>query len=79
MNEVRHGVIHGKMILLDDDPGMGDGLSVQVIVQPKPSDKPWGEALRRCAGAMADDPEYDSIAAEVQRQRKEATFREVGR
>jgi hypothetical protein len=30
----------------------------------------WGEGLRKSAGAMADEPEFERIMQEVQGQRK---------
>jgi hypothetical protein len=36
-----------------------------------------GEGLRRCAGALADDPHWDAIMAEVHEDRKRDTRREV--
>jgi hypothetical protein len=47
------------------------------MVQPADAKKPWGEGLRRCAGSMADDPEFDAIMQEIQDERKRARFREV--
>ena len=46
----------------------GRQVEVEVRVVPKP--QPWGEGLRRCAGALADDPEWDAIMEEVYQARK---------
>jgi hypothetical protein len=32
--------------------------------------EPWGEGLKRCAGALADDPEWDAIMEEIHQGRK---------
>ena len=68
-----HGVVNGKTIVLSDDPGVPAGQQVEVIVKPLPATPPvWGEGLRRCAGAMADEwtEEDDRILEEIYQQRK---------
>jgi hypothetical protein len=68
-----HGVINGKTIVLTDDPGMPDGEVVKVVVTPESAPKrPWGEGLRRCAGALADEwtEEDDRILEEIYLERK---------
>ena len=53
------GVIHGKIIELQDDAGLPDGQPVKVTVQPltgAQSHLPPGEGIRRSAGGWADDP-----------------------
>jgi hypothetical protein len=32
--------------------------------------EPWGEGLKRCAGALADEPEWDAIMEEIYQDRK---------
>lgn len=49
---VTHGIIHGKTIELDADPGLTEGLPVAVTVQPLFSPE---EALRRSFGGWAED------------------------
>jgi hypothetical protein len=49
---VARGVIHGKTIELDVDPGLTEGLQVAVTVQPLATSE---EALRRSFGGWADD------------------------
>jgi hypothetical protein len=68
-----HGRVHGKTIELDDDLGVVDGQEVEVqvrIVQPA---RKWGEAILRTAGALADDPEWDTIMEQIYQDRKKAT------
>ena len=77
MSEVIHGVIHGKTIDLEEDPGIGDGRAVEVVVRPVSPPRPWGEGIRSSAGAFADYPEMDAVMQEIQLQRKQATFRET--
>ena len=49
---------------------------VEIVIRPVSEPRVWGEGLLKAAGALADDPEFDAIMAEVQRQRKSAKFRE---
>lgn len=60
---VARGVIHGKTIELDADPGLTEGLQVAVTVQPLAAPE---EGLRRSFGGWADDaPELDEFLAGV--------------
>jgi hypothetical protein len=52
------GVVHGRTIELEQEPGLPDGQSVAVAVQPLREKRlPPGEGVRRSAGAWADDPD----------------------
>ncbi len=75
MTEVIRGTIHGKMIELEKDPGIGDGQEVEVVVRPQRSATQWGEGIRRSAGALADYPEMDAFMEEIQQERRRATLR----
>jgi hypothetical protein len=47
------------------------GRQVEIEVRVVPERKePWGEGLKRCAGALADDPEWDTVMAEIYKARK---------
>ncbi len=48
------GIVHGKMIELQEDLGLPDGEAVKVIVRQM---LPPGEGIRRSAGAWADGGE----------------------
>lgn len=64
------GVIHGKIIELDGEPGLPDGQKVTVAVQPVLAP---GEGIRQSAGAWADaSEELDSWLEEMQRSRQQA-------
>lgn len=76
---VIQGVIHGKTIELTTDPGLPDGVTVEVVVRQTKSTEEWGEGLRRSAGSLADEPQetfdaLDRIIAE----RKNMKYREFG-
>jgi hypothetical protein len=56
------GVIHGKVIELEDEPGLPDGQEVSVTLEAvfpptSPTSPEALAALRRAAGAWADDAE----------------------
>jgi hypothetical protein len=61
------GVVHGKRVELDHEPGLPDGQVVSVVLRPA---LPPGEGLRRSFGAWADDPaELEKFVDGLQRDR----------
>lgn len=75
---VLKGVIYGKCIELDEEPGLPDGQSVSVTVQPLPERQLLpGEGIRRSAGAWADDAEGLDQFLEWNRQQRKFGRREV--
>ena len=70
MNKMIEGVVHGRTIELLDDPGVGEGQRVHVVLSLSSSEGDWGEGIHRTAGALADDPDWDAIMAEVHAGRK---------
>ncbi len=75
--EFHPAVIQGKTIVLEADPGLPDGQRVEVVILPVPREPAPGEAILRTSGSMADDPDFDAHMAEIERDRRSATFREV--
>ncbi len=71
MSDLVHGVIHGKTIELQSDPGLGEGQAVEVLIRPAPSPVRAGDGIRRSAGALADDPHWDAIMDEIHQARKQ--------
>jgi hypothetical protein len=73
------GVIHGRTIELTEDPGVEDGQQVEIIIKTIPPPRPWGEGLRRCAGAFAADwtEEDDRILEEIYQERKRDARKEI--
>jgi hypothetical protein len=71
---VLRGVIRGKTIELEQEPGLPDGQSVSVTVQPinqKAQRLPPGEGIRQSAGGWAEDAEkLDEFLEWNRRQRK---------
>jgi len=62
------GIVRGKLIELERDPGLRDGEAV--VVKLRPVLKP-GEGIQRSAGAWAPDGEgLDEFLAEVRRGRQ---------
>jgi hypothetical protein len=73
------GVIHGRTIELNDDLGVADGQLVEITIRTVPTSRPWGEGLRRCAGAFAADwtEEDDRVLDEIYQERKRDTRGEI--
>ncbi len=74
-----HGIIHGKIIELANDPGLKEGQEVEVTLRPATKAESWGEGLRRAAGALADSwqPEDDEILDRIQDDRMRSAGREL--
>ena len=53
----------------------GEQVEIQIRVVAKK--EPWGEGLKRCAGALADDLEWDAIMEEIYQERKNDTRKEA--
>ncbi|HZV04390.1 MAG TPA: hypothetical protein VE999_04800 [Gemmataceae bacterium] len=70
MTRIIQGKIHGRTIELTEDLGLAEGQDVEVQVKIVPPARKWGEGIRRTAGALADDPEWDAVMEEIHRQRK---------
>lgn len=64
------GIIHGKTIELLQSPGLEDGYRVELDIRPLASREEQIAALKRIAGSMADDPEYEAILEQIQRERR---------
>jgi hypothetical protein len=79
MTRTLRGVIHGRTVELTEDLGVADGQQVEITIKTVASPKPWGEGLRRCAGAFAADwtEEDDRIMEEIHQERKRETRREI--
>ena len=71
---IMKGVIHGRTIELDSEPGLPEGQSVSVVVQPVQAKDSQAifEAFKRAAGGWAnDDPEgLEQYLEQTRRQRK---------
>jgi len=72
------GVVHGKTIELEREPGLPDGQEVTVTVEPAGQRKlALGEGLRRSAGAWADDIDGLDKYLEWNRQQRKRGRREL--
>jgi hypothetical protein len=71
---VLKGIVHGKTIELEQEPGFPDGQEVSVVVRPLDAAErrlPPGEGIRRSAGAWDDDVEgFDEYLKWNRQQRK---------
>jgi hypothetical protein len=76
------GIVHGKVIELDQEPGFADGEEVSVTLKPiSPGTSPTNpaalEALRRAAGAWSDDAEGLDQFLEWNRQQRKGSRPEI--
>ena len=75
MNRKLGGVVHGKTIELEEDPGIADGEHVEITINTSEATSTWGNGIRRSAGAAVDIPQFDEVFALIQEERKSARFR----
>ena len=73
------GVIHGKTIELEQEPGLPAGQTVMVMVQPVivAEKLPPGEGLRRAFGAWKEDAEELDQFLEWNRQQRKLDRPEI--
>jgi len=69
MSNIVEGVIRGKTIELQADPGFEEGQRISIAFNSPAHPDARIEAILRTAGAMADDPEFDAIMEQIQRDR----------
>ena len=79
MMKLLHGVVHGQTIELAEPIPVADGQEVEVAIKVVSTKRPWGEGLRRCAGALANEWTHhdDRILADIQRDRSDEQRREL--
>jgi hypothetical protein len=67
------GIVHGKTVELDQEPGLPDGQPVTVTLLPATAQKlAPGEGLRRAFGGWAEDAaELDEFLSWNRQQRKQ--------
>jgi hypothetical protein len=70
MSGVVEGVIHGKTIELAADPGIADGQKVEVTIRPVVDRQAKIEAILRTSGSMADDPDFEAVMEQIERERR---------
>jgi hypothetical protein len=58
-----HGIVHGRVIELDTDPQLPDGMKVALELQTPPDVKL--EMLRRACGGWKDMPDLDEAIKEL--------------
>ena len=83
MNIVLRGVVRGRTVELDRDPGLEENRVVDVILRTKQLPGPplgWQPgSTETAAGMLAETwtPEDDRILEEIYEERKRSTFREL--
>ena len=43
MTKTVYGVVHGKTIELEENPGVAEGQEVEITIKPVPKPRPWGK------------------------------------
>ena len=71
IDRVLRGIVHGNTIELHDKVDLADGERVEIVLRRvlSPAGRS-GEGFLRTEGALADDPEWDTIMQEVHQLRK---------
>ena len=79
MSQMLHGTVHGRTIELAEELGLADGEEVEVSVRVIAGKRLWGEGLRRCAGALAEEwtEDDDRVLEELYQERKLDSRREI--
>ncbi len=63
------GIVHGRTVELNADPGVPDGEEVDVVLS-RPTHPKTGEGIRRTDGMLVDDAEWDEIMEQIYQDRK---------
>ena len=73
------GIIHGRTIELAEAPAVAEGQQVEVTIKTLPGANPWGEGLRRCAGALTNEwtEQDDRILEEIHQDRLRDSRKEI--
>ena len=79
MTKTLHGQIRGRTIEVVEDLGLAEGQQVEIKLKIVPSTGTWGDGLRRCAGALANEwtDEDDRILEEIHKDRKRTSGRDL--
>jgi hypothetical protein len=84
MNKTLQGIVRGRTIELDDDPGIEEGRKVEVLLRvgqlPGPPPRWQPSSRESAAGMMAEhwSDEDDRILEEIHRDRKRDSRSEPG-
>ncbi len=77
MKTAVRGIVHGKVIELPHETGLGEGQEVSVTLEPVTPKLPPGEGIRRSAGAWAEDAEELDKYLEWNRQQRKMSRRDL--
>lgn len=86
------GVVHNGVIVVEGGISLPDGTRVTISTQNSNRlsgeadktvtfplvDSNWGEGIRRSAGIMAGDKEFEDVFKQLELERKSAVYRESG-
>lgn len=71
-----HGVIHGKTIELSEAPPLDDGTMVEVVIRRSISPVEMSPSVAAVTAYQWTEQD-DLLFAEIERERQQATFREI--
>jgi hypothetical protein len=75
--KILQGIVHGKNIVLADDPGIADGERVDLLILESSHSAPSNE--NPLLGLMADEPDLmDQVMEAVNSAREQHTLRQAG-
>ncbi len=74
MDHIVCGVVHGRVVELDENPGLRDGERVTIVLRPV-GDSAQPAAAPTAAGMLADCPEFDDYMEQVYRERRQVAGR----
>lgn len=75
-DKILRGTVRGNTIELEEAHGFAEGQQVDVVVTIIGPPHRWGEGIRRSAGAAASVPEFDDVFAQIEEERRSASYRE---
>jgi hypothetical protein len=78
MTLTAEGIVDGRHVELDCEPGLPKGARVRLIIETAESDAPDRRAqVAALAGCCADDPDFIDALREIEEQRRRNPPRQV--
>jgi hypothetical protein len=77
MSQIIRGIVRGRIIELQDDPGLDEGQQIEVELRPLINTPQWGDGIRRSAGALSDVPGLDEEIEAIVAERQLSLHREI--
>ena len=68
--EFHPAVIRGGQIVLDADLPLPDGQRLEVIIRPVADRQAKIKSILRTSGSLADDPDFEAVMEQIERERR---------